>query len=390
VIIAIPRAPLRGMAMNISIDFSSALAHASGVSRYVRELTTAIAAAHTSGGLSLVHNRQPMDRLPLALAQLPRRTIDLSNKAWRLLLLFGARRVTERALNGLSVDIFHGPDCLLPSLQQPGVITIHDLTVLSHPQFHAVFNRLYQRLALPIMVRRARRVIADSSATRDEIIKRLDVDATKIDVIPLAIDRGRFRHIDQTIARQKVRDAIGVNERYVLGVGTLEPRKNLLTLVNAFLSLPAEHFPRLVLAGARGWGAQLPESLIASREFQSRVTLAGFMSDDLLPNLYAGADIFVYPSWAEGFGFPILEAMACGTPVITSDVSSMPEVAGGAALLFPPSRADALASAMMRITTDDQLRSALIHSGYDRAAQFSWQNTARATLDTYRAAIAGA
>jgi glycosyltransferase involved in cell wall biosynthesis len=180
-----------------------------------------------------------------------------------------------------------------------------------------------------------------------------------------------------------VRAELGIEPPYILSVGTLEPRKNLSTLLAAYATLERSA-PRLVLAGARGWHAQSLAAQVQAPALRERVVLPGYVPDDLLPDLYAGAECFVYPSLYEGFGLPPLEALACGTPVITSTTSSLPEVVGDAALLVEPTRTDELAAALRRILEDEHLRDDLRRRGPLRAARFSWERCARETMQVYQ------
>jgi glycosyltransferase involved in cell wall biosynthesis len=237
------------------------------------------------------------------------------------------------------------------------------------------------------MLNRATRIIADSLSTQSDILRLLPVSTDKVHVIYPGIDHAKFRKIAVTDAEAAVRSHLGIDKPYILAVGTLEPRKNLQTLVRAVMSIPETVAPLLLLTGALGWGDALSSQFFKSREVQARVRLAGYMPDELLPALYAAARAYVYPSWYEGFGFPILEAMACGTPVITSNVSSMPEVAANAALLCNPGSVEQFAQAITNVLTDEALRTSLTHSGLARARCFTWDTTARETIEVYQQAI---
>ena len=251
--------------MKLCIDISSALAHGSGVSRYVRELSLALLDQLEAEQIHLFHNTQSLARLPNRLSHLSRSSVPLNNKLWRLLLLTGARRQVERTLDGRVFDVFHGPDCLIPNVRTARVITIHDVSGLSHPQFHTRYNRMYLRLALPIMVQRAAKIIVDSESTRSEAARLLPGSEGKITVIYPGIDHLRFHRFDHDAARAQIRAELGIDQPFVLAVGTLEPRKNLLTLIRAFLAVPPDIAPLLVLTGAKGWGEQLPGEITNTR-----------------------------------------------------------------------------------------------------------------------------
>jgi glycosyltransferase involved in cell wall biosynthesis len=238
---------------------------------------------------------------------------------------------------------------------------------------------------VPRVVRHAAAIIADSSATRTDIIARLKVDPSRIHVIPLGVS-AHFSARDTGEARRRIGEALSIDAPYILALGTLEPRKNLTTVLNAYARLGSDA-PILVLAGARGWKDSPVFEQVKRAGLSARVVFSGFVSDGLLPDLYAGARAFVYPSLYEGFGLPVLEAMACGVPVITSKTSSLPEVAGDAALLIDPTDVDELADAMQRVLSDASLSDELRKRGLRRASHFTWERTARETLDVYRIAL---
>lgn len=372
--------------MRVCLDVSAALAQTAGIARYVRELTLALLHMPAGPEIRFFHNRQ-RQRMPAEWgSQTTPSVAPLGNKLWRLWLLGGLpspRRWTQAIWDS---DLFHATDITLPRLAKPSVITICDLTTLLFPQFHTRMNRWYQRLALPGMLRRADAIIAISQATKDDLIQHLRVDPERIYVTPLGVDHNRFVAQPPGAANAQVRSALGIEVPYLLAVGTLEPRKNLVTLLHAYATLsPAT--PPLVLAGGQGWGNPALAALIDTLGIRERVHLTGYVADELLPSLYGAAEIFVYPSFYEGFGLPVLEAMACGAPVITSNTSSLPEVAGDAALLVDPQDHEALAAVLSRLVGDEKERRTLSERGIERAQRFTWQHTAQITLDVYRSVI---
>lgn len=370
--------------MNLCLDISAGLVQTAGIGRYVRELALSLQRQTSASGvtLSLFHNRQPDGQLPPELATLRRSSAPLGNKTWRFYLLAGLPLFPtwRAAIDGC--DLFHGTDAILPRLRQPTVITIHDLTTHLFPQYHTRLNRLYLRWALPVMAQRTSAIIADSYATQRDIVAHLGVTADKVSVVHLGVDLARFSP-QSAGAIQSALVRIGVYQPYVLAVGTLEPRKNLLTLLHAYAMLPRSA-PPLVLVGGQGWGDNPLSVAIEQLGLKDRVHLTGYVADDLLPALYSGAEIFVYPSLYEGFGLPVLEAMACGAPVITSNASSLPEVAGDAAIQVDPRRADDLAEMLQHLLASPELRSRLSEAGMIRAQAFSWARCATETVAVYR------
>ncbi len=285
------------------------------------------------------------------------------------------------------LDLLHGPVNVLPLLAPcPGVVTVHDLAFLAHAEAFHPAKRRYLTLATALSARRAARVIAVSAATRDELVRRLGVPARKVTVVHNAADPA-FRPLPAAeVAR--FRAAQGLSARVVLAVGTLEPRKNLTGLLDAFARLAPATDAELVVVGGKGWLYDAVFGRLERLGLAGRVRFAGYVPDDQLPLWYNVAEVFVYPSRYEGFGLPPLEALACGTPVVTSDTSSLPEVVGDAALLVDPDDPAALAAALSRLLADPALRAALRERGIRRAADFSWSRTAAATRAVYDAVLA--
>ncbi|HWW76981.1 MAG TPA: glycosyltransferase family 1 protein, partial [Pyrinomonadaceae bacterium] len=269
------------------------------------------------------------------------------------------------------------------------VLTVHDLSLFTHPETHEQRRVWRARRRLPLMTRAAAAVVTPTEAVRRELCEWLRVAPSKVFAVHEAA-RDCFKPMDGEEAAGVLRGLdIGGGE-FLLAVGTIEPRKNLATLVRAFEEVlrerPASNL-RLVIAGGRGWlSGPLFESIERSTA-RGRVVLAGYVSDEQLRALYTACALFVYPSLYEGFGLPPLEAMSCGAPVVAGDVPAVAEVTGGAARLFDPRDANQLARLLLELLADDAARRALSAAGLSRAAQFSWANTARATLDVYAEAL---
>lgn len=277
------------------------------------------------------------------------------------------------------VDLVHHPRHLVPpelGLPGPSVVTVHDVLPLSRPEyFSRLILRRYQLLARGA-VKRARLVLTGSRHSAAEISERLGVAPEKIRVTPYGVGE-RFRPVE-----------VGAGEPYVLCVGTLEPRKNLIGAVRAFEAVSRD-FPdhRLVVVGGRGWKDDRLEGVL--RSSPARIDRRGRVSEEDLVRLYSGADCFLFPTLGEGFGFPLLEAMACGAPVVASDRDSLPELAGAAAVLTDPQDADALASALWTVLSSADRRAELRELGLERSARFSWPECARQTVDAYHEALEG-
>ncbi len=270
----------------------------------------------------------------------------------------------------------------------PSVITIYDLSFLFFPEGFRPLNRTYLSLFTTYSARRADRVIAISASTREDIVRHLGVEPGRVDVVYPGVDDA-FRPIADRGRLAAFREKRGLPERIILFVGTIEPRKNVERLVRAYARLRRESdLPhKLVIGGAGGW---LYEGVFAAVEelgLGDDVLFPGYIPRDELPLWYNAAGLFIYPSLYEGFGLPPLEAMACGTPVIASNTSSLPEVVGEAGLLVDPYDVEGMAEAMFKALTDEGLREEMRRRGLERAREFSWLKTARETVRVYGRAL---
>ena len=280
-------------------------------------------------------------------------------------------------------DVLFVPAHVLPLIHpRRSVATVHDLGFLVYPEAHGWAQRRYLSWSTGWNARQSAAVIADSAATKTDLVRSYGIDAAKVHVVYLGRDEALAPPRDAG-AVQAVRDRYGISGPYVLYVGTLQPRKNLARLVEAYARIvgdPALAGVQLVLAGKRGW---LYEDLflqVGQLGLVGKVLFPGYVDDLDLPALYGGARGYAFASLYEGFGLPVLEAQACGVPVMTSNNSSLPEVAGDAALLVDPQDVDAIAAAMRRLLTDDALREVLIRRGFENVKRFSWEKCARETL----------
>lgn len=289
------------------------------------------------------------------------------------------------------VDLLHSLAFVQPVvLPCPGIVTIYDLSFVLFPQRHQPWRRLYLRWGSGLSARRAKRVVAISASTKRDIINLLGVPEEKVDVVPCGVDDD-FRPVDKPELLDELRRKHSLPPRMLLFVGTIEPRKNLTTLLKSYALLRERMKPPpLVIGGPRGWRHGEVFSLAEELDLLDEVLFPGYIARDELPLWYNAADLFVYPSLYEGFGLPPLEAMACGTPVVVSDTSSLPEVVGDAGILVDPTSAEELAQAMERVLTDIELRDLLRARGLERARTFTWQRTARDTVSVYNRAVANA
>jgi glycosyltransferase involved in cell wall biosynthesis len=401
------------MSLRVGIDYTAAISQGAGIGRYSRELVRAILAAGGDFAYTLFYAAGGAGRDNPYLAELHQLRAAYPNVRAAPIPL-SPRRLTQlwqRLRAPLPVELFtgrldllHAPDFVLPPTRARTLLTIHDLSFLVHPECHLPSMVRYLSDAVPRSLRRADAVLADSEATRQDLARLLAVDPARVTVVYPGV-APRFRPLppEQT---EPVRRRLGLPERFVLFVSTLEPRKNLVRLLEAFARLgdggwgmgaaeaptPIPHPPspnlHLVIAGRRGWLYEDVFAAIERLRLGDHVRVLDFVDDNDLPALYNLAWAFAYPSIYEGFGLPALEALACGTPVVTADNSSLPEVVGGppepAAALAPADDVAAIAAALRRVVCDDELRSQLRAAGPRRAALFTWEGAARQVLACYR------
>ncbi len=370
--------------MRIGLDVTAAVSQGAGIGRYTRELLKALAAAASPHHYRLFFaSRTRPHPLPALgpnfhLTALPFHDIWLARLWHRARLPLAVEWLTG------PLDLFHSPDFTLPPVRRgtPTLLTVHDLSFVRDPDSAAPGLRQYLNVVVPRSVARADHVLADSQATRADLIDLYRTPPAKITVLYSGVDPV-FRPVTDPAALAAARARYGLGERpFLLGISTLQPRKNYVRLIQAFAQLPDPDL-RLVIAGGKGW---LFDAIFAEVErlgLRERVIFPGFVRDADLPALYSAARGLAYPSLYEGFGLPLLEAMACGTPVVTSTASCLPEVAGDAALLVDPLDVAALADALRRATEDETLRTDLRARGFARARSFTWAAAAQQLLDLY-------
>lgn len=373
--------------IRVAIDLTALTAQHSGVDRYLKELVFHLGRIDTRNNytvfLNVADRRLFANRLP---ANFRLRAWCLRPRPVRFLL---EQAVLPAASSVLGADVVHSPSFLMPYCRgrQRHLLTVHDMTFFSMPQVHTTLRRsaTFRRLVMT-SIRRAHLINVPSRTTRDAILEWLpDMPPEKVCVTEYGVSSCFHPAPQEQVSRETRR--LGLPESYVLFVGTIEPRKNLDLLVESYrkMVLAGEISEHLVLAGKLGSGYQPLLEQIERTKLRDRVHLLGFVPEPDLPWLYRGARLFVYPSLSEGFGFPPLEAMACGVPVISTLGSSLEENLHGAAELIPTKDANALAELMHRLLRDEALREQRRDVGLRRAAAFRWENTARRVLECYLA-----
>jgi glycosyltransferase involved in cell wall biosynthesis len=390
--------------MRIGIDYTAAVRQVAGIGRYTRELVSALLALESdneyvifaaTGELRAGRWEREQERLRAAAGEhdagrsgapgraLAFRSLPLSDE-WMARLWHRLRLpIPIEAVTG-PLDLLYCPDFVLPPTRRATrtVVTVHDLSFLRWPEAYVAPLRRYLERVVPRSVTRADLVLADSAHTRSDIVSLLGGQRGKVRVLLSGVDP-RFHPGFEVGDRAHLQAFYGFGERpYVLSVGTLQPRKNYVRLIQAFTALDTQ--TQLVIAGAPGW---LYDEILAEAELHGeRVRVVGFVDDADLPLAYRNAALFAMPSLYEGFGLPVLEAMACGVPVVCSNTSSLPEVAGDAALLIDPLDISALSQAMARALEDERLRQEMVAKGQKQSAHFTWQRAARELLCSFEQA----
>lgn len=375
-----PRIALNAQLLEVSADYRSA-----GIARYIHNLLRALPA--TTPGLMLdvfTHEsraRGISNTLHLHRTRLPTRS-PLVRVLWEQLIF-------PILLLGGQYDLVHSLAYVSPMLSvTTSVVTVYDLSFLVFPEYFHTLNRIYLKWGTHASARLARRVIAISESTRHDLVQLLGVPEEKIEVIPPGVESEFFPNGDSSVV-DKFRRSKNLPDRMILFVGTREPRKNIPTLIRAFAQVKSRSkLPhKLALVGGQGWKDESITRALEECGVAGEVVLPGYVPNDELPYWYRAADAFVYPSRYEGFGLPVLEAMASGTPVVTSRLSSLPEAAGDAALLVDPADEEELEDAIVRVVEDRELANELSAKGTERARQFTWTRAAQATADVYRRAL---
>lgn len=369
----------------IGIDYTPAYEQRAGIGRYVRDLIAALAAEDTQTDYRLFVAGARSQTLPPSpgsnfIWKPTRLTPQWCARLWHRLHI---PLPVEQFTGG--VDLYHATDFVLPPTRPRTrtILQVHDLSFVRVPETAAPRLKAYLDRVVPASVKRAGHILADSLATKNDLIELYGVAENKITVLYGGVDPRFQLAEDEAIqfARQKYHlDGFP----YILSVGTVQPRKNYGRLIEAVAQVRAHgHDIHLVIAGGRGWLEDSIYDTVQSTGMESYTHFTGFVDDADLPALYSAASCFAFPSLYEGFGLPVLEAMACGTPVMTSNISSLPEAAGDAAFLIDPYEVGAIGDALEKIFTDSSLRSRMIDSGFRHAAQFTWEKSARKLRQIY-------
>jgi glycosyltransferase involved in cell wall biosynthesis len=380
--------------MRIGIDYTAAVRQQAGIGRYTRNLIRALAGldAKNEYTLFVAGGWGEGDGLGPWPPNWRIRSVPIADRWLHILWQRLRLPVPIQVVTG-PLDLFHSPDFVLPMMgRTPAILTVHDLSFLRVPQFFVPGFRNYLEKAVSRAVGRARCILADSESTRRDLVELLAVEPERVTVIYPGVEP-RFQPVRDVEVLGRVRARYSLPERFILGLGTLQPRKNFEGLIEAFGHLlsgrgdvPEFVDLQLVIAGGRGWIASREEILAQTERarLSGRVHLLGFVDDDDLPALYSLAQTFAFPAWYEGFGLPVLEAMACGTPVVAANNSSLPEVVGEAGLMVDAGDPGSLAETLAQLVADRGLRARLAVAGREQAQRFTWQGAAQQLLAIYQ------
>jgi glycosyltransferase involved in cell wall biosynthesis len=386
----VPKTP----APTIGIDITSAITQGGGIGRYTRELI------HTLVGIQSPYRYRFFSAKPPAefpVANPVPTAVHTSyhpaplNERWLYRLWYRLRLPLPVQWVTGQLDLFHSPDFVLPPVSGniPTLLTVHDLSFAHYPHVFPAPLVNYLNNVVPWSIQRCTHILADSQSTKDDLMALWQVPAEKITVLYCGVD-ARFKPVTDekvlTAVRQKHHLA---DSPYILNVGTIQPRKNYQMLIRAFAPV-AQQFPHhLIFAGGKGW---LYDEMMAEVETQGlngRVHFIGFVDDADLPALYTAASLLTFPSLYEGFGLPLLEAMACGVPVISSNTSSLPEVVADSGLLLSPHDESAWTNAIRQLLADPVQRARMVAAGFKQARQFNWHQSANQLLGIYSDLLSG-
>jgi glycosyltransferase involved in cell wall biosynthesis len=371
----------------IAIDYTPAIRQRAGIGRIIRGQVQALIDLNPGYDLRLlvVGKVSNADR---AAAPLPLHTTPIDERNMvRLWHRLNLPAPPIEWFTGGPLDLFHATDFVMaPSRARRKVLTIHDLAFHFYPDAAMPSLHRYLNVVVPRSVARADHILADSRNTAMDLHEQWQVPTEKLTVVQGAVDHEYFRPIDDPAQLAAVRDRYGIGDRpFILALSTLEPRKNFERLIQAFgrarQEVQLDH--QLVIGGKKGWLYDTIFQQVQRLQLEDHVRFPGYVADEDLPTLYSAAQFFAYPSLYEGFGLPIIEALACGTPVLTADNSCLPEAGGPGAIYVDAEDVDSLANGIMRLATDGDLRTQLTETGRQHAATFTWRRSVEQMLAAY-------
>ncbi len=363
--------------MLIGLEASALHGRKSGVGYYTENLLAGVMKLAPQHDYVLFSNRKMDDTKRLAHERVYGGRHFPVRAAWMQAVLPGTLRHVQP-------DLCHFTNYLAPvAVSCPYVVTMYDMTLYIMPRYHRFKKLLLDRTLIPLVARRAGAIVTISESAKADIVRHLRVPAKKVKVVPGAVSPA-FAPVTDPEKLEAVRTRYGLCGPFILYVGTIEPRKNLVRLMQAFDQLKKRGLPhKLAIVGQPGWQCAPIFAEVERLGLKRDIVFTGYVPFEDIPALYSAAESMAFPSLYEGFGLPVVESMACGTPVVTSNSSSLSEVADEAALLVDPLSVDQIADALHRLHKDEPLREELSRLGRERAAQFTWEASARAALQVY-------
>jgi O-antigen biosynthesis alpha-1,3-mannosyltransferase len=377
--------------LRVAIDIQNLLLPKTGVGHYVYELAKSLSALNADADfLFFYFNRNRSLNLPFLSQRakehrIASRRIRLYGQIWKYLQFPAIDRFLPE------VDVYHFPNFFIrPFRRGKCVLTIHDLSFIRYPQYTEPKNLAFLTRQVKHAVKRADKIIADSNFTRNEIIDIYSIEPSKVVTVYPGI-RHEFGQPVLVSEIESIRKKYNLFDPFILFVGTIEPRKNLLGLVEGFRIMRESSLEyknvRLVVCGMPGWLCETTIKRMEKPDVAKNITRIGYVPDEDLPALYSAAEALALPSWYEGFGFPCVEAIANGVPVLCSKDSSMSEICGETAILVEPGRPENIAAGLIRIFTDSQLKESFARNGRELVKKFTWEHTAKQTYDVYRSVL---
>jgi glycosyltransferase involved in cell wall biosynthesis len=374
-------------ARRIGIDVTSALTQGGGIGRYTRELMQALVLLNTTDKFHFFSARIPGQAASQSLStpdNVSYKEAPLGER-WLYRLWYRARLPVPVQWFTGSLDLYHSPDFVLPHVGGtiPTLLTVHDLSFLHYPETFPTALLNYLNRVVPWSVARTTHILADSKSTKEDLVSLWQVPEEKVTVLYSGVNE-QFRPIEDDKVITTARQKYGLDERpYVAAVGTVQPRKNYQMLIRAFRPVAMNLPHNIAFIGGKGWLDEEMKEEVERQGLAQRIKFTGFVDDEDLPALYCGASLLAFPSLYEGFGLPVLEAMACGLPCLISDASSLPEVGGKAAIQLAPTDEKKWTEAMMGLLTNQVKLVQMREAGIKQASSFSWKKAALELMQIY-------
>ena len=366
--------------MNLGFNVSDILGSPAGIGRYTNNLVTNLLKLDKDNNYFLFSQKRLSERLRYKFLVYKNCHLIESNSPITQLWL---QSVIPYLLKKYQIDIFHSSNSTNFIGNVKRVVTVHDVICKRYPQYFTKKTILNLQVAFSIVRKKAHHVIADSETTKNDIIKFLEIPESKIKVIYLGVD-DNFRIIEDEDLLHTIGKKYALTKKFILSIGTLEPRKNVLTILRAFYKTRAKNDYKLILVGKKGWFFKEVFRLINQLKIENEVGYLGYIDDAELPLILNSASLFIYTPFFEGFGLPVLEAMKCGVPVITSNVSSIPEIIGDAGILVNPTDIDELAQKIDLVLENKELHESMKSRGIKQVQRYSWEDTASKTLQLFK------